>query len=58
MKIETHKEAFDEYLAHIEQARALAYGSLKKIKPDNLLKNISLLFELKDLVEEVCHEKL
>lgn len=52
------KAHISKLAAELERARTLAYGTLKRISPDDLLRNISMLFELKELVEEVCHEKL
>jgi hypothetical protein len=52
------KPRISELAAELERSRALAYGTLKRINPDDLLRNISMLFELKELVEEVSHEKL
>ncbi len=52
------KDKISDLAAELERTRAMAYGTLKNIKPDNLLRNISLLFELKKLVGEVSHEEL
>ena len=52
------KPMISKLAAEIERNRALAYGTLKSIKADDLLKNISSLFELTGLVEDVSNEKL
>jgi hypothetical protein len=52
------KQRITQLAAEIERARALAYGTLKAISSEALLKTISLLFELKQLVEEAGNEKL
>jgi hypothetical protein len=52
------KQRIIQLAAEIERARTLAYGTFKAISPEILLKNISLLFELKQLVEEASNEKL
>lgn len=52
------KTKISRLAAEVERARNLAYGTLKNIKPEDLLRNISLLFELKELVEAAGHEKL
>jgi len=52
------KPQISKLAAELERGRALAYGALKRINTDELLKTISMLFELKDIVEEVSNEKL
>jgi len=53
-----NKSKISDLAAKIERKRALAYGTLKSITHDDLFQNISLVFELKEAIEEVSHETL
>ncbi len=52
------KSQISTLATEIERARTLAYGTLKNTTSNNLIKNISFLFKLKELIEEVGDEKL
>ena len=52
------KNKISQFAAELERTRLLAYGTLKNMQSDEIIKNISILFQLKSIVEDVSNEKL